>query len=475
MAQDIVINGATYPDTPGLSVPKSGGGSAYFPDTSGDTVTANVLQQGYTAHDASGQPITGTMTPGGGGAVPSDDVIFYDYDGTRLYSYSAAEFAALSSMPANPSHSGLTAQGWNWTLADAKTYVASYGKLNIGQMYVTDDGKTRLYITIAAKGRMTVPLYFSQTVANGVTIDWGDESVTETLSETGNVSTSHTYSSIGDYVITLSPSSGCTLGLGKGMSSYCVLGATGITGRVYTNMLQKVEVGSNVTSISAYAFQYCYSLASITIPSTVTSIATYTFYYCYSLASITIPSSVTSIDTDAFYYCYSLASITIPSSVTTIGNYAFSYCNALASITIPSSVTSIGTYVFSDCCSLASITIPSTVTSIGQNAFYNCNSLASITIPSTVTSIGTYAFCNCYSLASITIPSTVTSIGTYAFSSCCGVSEYHIKRTSPPTLSNKNAFGNIPSDCKIYVPSNSLSIYKSASNWSNYASYMVGE
>ena len=34
MAQTIVINGATYPDVPGLSVPRSGGGSAYFMDPS---------------------------------------------------------------------------------------------------------------------------------------------------------------------------------------------------------------------------------------------------------------------------------------------------------------------------------------------------------------------------------------------------------------------------------------------------------
>ena len=42
------------------------------------------------------------------------EVNFLDYDGTILYSYTAAEFAALPSMPANPTHDGLTEQGWNW-------------------------------------------------------------------------------------------------------------------------------------------------------------------------------------------------------------------------------------------------------------------------------------------------------------------------------------------------------------------------
>jgi len=67
-----------------------------------------------------------------GGSAPEKDVNFIDYDGTILYSYTAAEFANLSALPANPTHSGLTAQGWNWSLSDAKTYVASYGKLWIG-------------------------------------------------------------------------------------------------------------------------------------------------------------------------------------------------------------------------------------------------------------------------------------------------------------------------------------------------------
>lgn len=88
-----------------------------------------------------------------GGSVSKSDVNFYDYDGTCRYSYTAAEFAELTAMPANPTHTGLTAQGWNWSLSDAKTYVASYGKLNIGQIYITSDGKTRLYIRLE-EGRL---------------------------------------------------------------------------------------------------------------------------------------------------------------------------------------------------------------------------------------------------------------------------------------------------------------------------------
>ena len=374
--------------------------------------------------------IASIESSGGGGGTSSgaskSDVNFYDYDGTLLHSYTKSAFLALSALPDLPTRDGLTCQGWNYTLAKAKEYVTSYGVLDIGAMYITDDGKTRLYIKIAAEGRMIVPLYFSQTVANGVTIDWGDGSATQTLSGTGSKNTTHTYTSIGDYVITLKVNSGI-LGLGYGSTSYCVMGATGNNGKVYCNMLQKVEIGSGVTSIGACAFYNCYSLASIVIPNGVTSIGNNAFYNCYSLASIVIPNGVTSIGKSAFITCYSLASIVIPSSMTIIEASAFNSCYSLASVVIPSDVT-ISNNVFSYCCSLASVVIPNGVTSIKISAFSACYGMAY-----------------------------------YDFSASKAI----------PTLSDTSAFSNIPSDCKIVVPDDLYDTWVAATNWSTYASKIV--
>ena len=134
--------------------------------------------------------------------------------------------------------------------------------------------------------------------------------------------------------------------------------------------------------------------------------------------------------------------------MTSIGQYAFNYCYSLASVTILGSVTSIGQYAFSYCYALASITILGSVTSIGNNAFYGCYALASITIPSSVTSITTKAFQNCYGLGSI-----------------------HFKGENPPTVDASDAFGNVPTDCKIYVPTGKLSAYTSASNYPSSSTY----
>ena len=363
----------------------------------------------------------------GGGTTPGapGDITFYDYDGTIVTSWTLAELATKTALPDYPSHEGLTCQGWNWSLADLKT---TNRKMNVGAMYITDDGATRLHIRIATVGRMTVPLYIGQTVANGVSIDWGDGSTAETLSGTGNVNTSHTYADPGDYVISLMPQDGCTLSFGDGSISNCLMGSTGNNGRVYCNMLQEVYIGRNVTSIGGNAFSYC-----------------------YSLESVTIPDGITSIGSRAFGYCYSLESVTIPDGITSIGGSAFLYCPPLASITIPDGVTKIVENTFQNCYSLASITIPDGFTSISASSFYNCYSLANATIPDGVTSINSSAFYNCYGMRY------------YDFSAC----------TSVPALSHTNAFKNIPSDCQMLIPAALYDEWSTATNWATYASYMV--
>ena len=389
---------------------------------------------------------------GGGGAVTLsakwNDVTFIDYDGSVLYSYTVAEAQALTELPPLPEHEGLICQGWNWSLESIK---ALNREVTVGAMYITDDGSTRLNIRIATIGRMDVPLYINQNIANGVFIDWGDGSDAETLSGTGNKNVTHTYSEPGYYTISLIPKDGCALVLGHGSSNLCILGTNTDTGYAYCNMLQSVHIGKNVSWIRDYAFKNCYSLSSITMPARMTgSIGQYAFQSCYSLSSIAIPNSITSIRASAFQSCYSLSSIAIPNSVTSIENNTFYYCYSLNKLTVPNSVKSFSY--------LAQV----------------CHSLSSITISDNTTSIGSYSFSNCYSLTSITIPASVISIGSYAFQKCYGMRYYDFSAcTSVPTLSNTNAFNSIPSDCQMLIPAALFDEWSTATNWATYAKYMV--
>ena len=291
----------------------------------------------------------------GGGTTPGSpgDITFYDYDGTIVTSWTLEELATKTVLPDYPSHEGLTCQGWNCSLADLKT---TNRKMNVGAMYITDDGKTRIYIRLE-EGR-TSPML--GVCPNGtVTVDWGDETTPDTLTGTSTTAVkwtpNHAYAAPGEYVIKLTVDG--TMGfygdLGSGGAILRYSSGSDNRNSVYRNSVQKIEIGNGVTSIKQNAFNACYSLISIIIPNSITSIEESTFNTCSSLSSITIPNSVTSIGTAAFNGCYSLSPITIPNSVTSILQQAFSRCFSLSSITIPNSVTSIGASVFYTCSSVA--------------------------------------------------------------------------------------------------------------------------
>ena len=187
-----------------------------------------------------------TIPSGGGGA---DAVRFIDYDGSVVDSYTAAEFANLSSMPANPTHEGLTAQGWNWTLADAKAYVAKYGRLDIGQMYITDDSKTRIKIKLE-DGRLSPVLGLG--INGSVDVDWGDGTDHGTMTGS-NVSTlvqlQHVYAAAGEYTIALTVT-GSVGFLGDSTYRAAILRKSGVTSatalesRVYQNAVQELYIGN---------------------------------------------------------------------------------------------------------------------------------------------------------------------------------------------------------------------------------------
>ena len=271
---------------------------------------------------------------GGGGTIPaasSKDVNFYDYDGTLIYSYTLEEAQALTALPDGPTHDGLVFDGWNRSLESVKSLTR---EMNIGAMYSTDDGTTRIYIHLE-DGRTSPMLGISP---NGtVTVDWGDGTETDILTGTSLTTVkwtpTHNYASPGDYVIKLTVEGEAQLSGDNSSDAFAYILRYSSTAdsrnQVYQNSILKVEIGAGI-HIESDAFSYCHSLSSITIPEGVTSIGRNAFYYCHSLSSITIPEGVTSIGNYAFYSCYSLSSITIPEGVTSIGNYAFQNCYGIA-------------------------------------------------------------------------------------------------------------------------------------------------
>lgn len=474
-------------------------GSAY-------TISASQLTSGTKSITANGTGIDVTNYSSVNVNVPIPEaptkkrINFVDYDGTILYSYWQSEWWDVTSLPSNPSHEGLTAQGWNWTKAQIdETQGYSESEVWVGQMYTTEYQSTKIHIDLW-DGREHPYLGIG---VNGIAeINWGDNTEWETVtgSSTSTVTyIDHQYDTGGEYTIEISVSSGNVVLCGDQYISNTLKKDTTSTTvnkhRVYANAIKRVEIGAN-TSLGDYAFCNCTSLESVTIPSG-TSVGAGAFNGCCSLKGLTIPSGVTSVRNHLCAGCTSLRTVSLPSSITQVGVYAFDGCGSLEGVGLPYSVTSIGANAFANCKSITYFSTPAGLTSLGATAFANCHSLRELyfvdeveTIPNSAflnccsvteiwlswstTTIEESAFSGCLSIASVYVPDALETIGNYAFADCYGVAMYHFFSETPPTLGT-NVFQNIQPDCKIYVPSASVSAYKTATNWSAYASYIEAD
>lgn len=261
------------------------------------------------------------------------------------------------------------------TDGDAEGYDRGYAEGQAaggGELGPATDGATELYISIEADELRTVGFRFYQSVANGVTIDWGD-GTTETKADIWSIYVSHTYDSIGEYVIRLIPDEWCGLGFGNqgryGVDDASLFGdaANNYGAKRYGVILKKLVVGSGVTDIYDYAFYACDRLEEVYISDGVTTLNQRCFYMCWSLRKVRLPSSLTTISIYSFCSNYGLSKIEIPNGVTIIGLYALASCFSLQRIDLPESLKTLTNYAVSNSVNIREIhckaTIPPTLTS----------------------------------------------------------------------------------------------------------------
>ena len=437
---------------------------------------------------------------------PDADVLFYDYDGTILYSYSKEEFLALTEMPANPTHEGLTAQGWNSTLVEAQNYVQKYEILNVGQLYVTDDGKTRLYIEITDPLALNIPICFMQKALSGITINWGDGSAEEVVS-TGtyrasvkmyDATTSHQYSSLGQYIITFSPINNCSMMLGN--YTYSLFGISNPStpvrpnGYIFSSVLKKIELGENVLGAYGYGIQCCVNLETITLSKQY--VALESFNRCEGLKHLNLPSYVT-INT-SYAFPDSLQSISYPVQLdSTALSYVTVYpvCGGSKRVCLPTKGSCTTIYNGSNG-EPVTLVIPDEVGYSSLERLYQLKQilprekaflfdiyfkfgnnvrLSSVNIAQGSTAIAAQAFVGCVSLSKLIFPSSITSINALAFLYCSGIQYYDFSQhESVPTLGSSNAFQNNNDTYQIRVPNALLDEWKAATNWSAVATHIVG-
>ena len=169
MAQNVIINGVTYQNVPQVDIPKSGGGTAEFYDTSDATLdSGDKMLSGNTAY-AAGTKYTGTIAT----KTSSDVTVSGDTVTTAAgyYASSVSKSVAAGSATAPASISGSSANvstGTN-TLTLSKTVsVTPTVSAGYGSAGTAGNCSVSLTASVTTKGAATyTPTTSNQSIASG--------------------------------------------------------------------------------------------------------------------------------------------------------------------------------------------------------------------------------------------------------------------------------------------------------------------
>lgn len=417
--------------------------------------------------------------------IERNDVNFYDYDGTLLFAYTLAETQALTELPTPKGHEGLVFQGWNWDYEDV---IALDYPMDIGAMYITDDGKTRFYLVVEDEEGVDIELGFTQT-ANDVIVDFGDGSPTQTSADAKAIIPHH-YAK-GSYVLKM---------WSQGKRKYTFLQSAATTNTfggvtdASSMILKKIEFGENAT-VEGYAFQRCTNLETISVYREFNGSSfgwTSTFESCLRLKHLNIPKGSQRLFGAMLQFCLSLKCITFPNSPIFLHDLAVARSglrfvriskNANMEKYIPLSYTEIEEFDFTakttssngffrECKKLKRVkNIEGCI--IYSNYFYGCYSLEEVKIPSEQTIMYSHGFTDCKTLRELTFPKGIVTIQGYAFYGS-GIGKFDFSALEAvPTLENTNAFLGTLATSKIIVPDALYDDWKAATNWSTYADRIV--
>lgn len=398
---------------------------------------------------------------GGRVAVEEKDVNFYDYDGTLLYSYTLEEAQKLTELPPAPDgHDELVFFEWNWSLDAIK---AENCQIDVGAMYDTNDSKAHLHITIEEYASKVVSL----TVTNSGYIDWGDGSEILTVTTTASTSYSHEYQSAGNYVIKVWEDNRY-IWLGYSSGSTNMFGATS-NQNPQALLLRKAFIGTKCRA-ERYCFANCTQLEYLTLnPNHGLS-----YGMCQGAVNLVCCHSTKRQNPNnynAFYDCISLRCVALSDGQNYISAGQFRNCRSLKRIRGKKSVRFSETYIFYTCMAL---TEARGQMNSGNTAVFTQNtSLRKFEIDDASTGIPNQAFESCFALQSLDIPSSVTTIGSQAFRGVYCMRKLKFNSTTPPTVSNANAFDLFPADCVVEVPKGTLATYQAATNYASIAAQMV--
>lgn len=270
-----------------------------------------------------------------------------------------------------------------------------------------------------------------------------------------------------------------------GNNAFC---STNISSVIFSNKLMRIEGGafSNTQTLSG----------SLTFPSTLKFIGDYAFSSCGLSGKLILPNSLEYIGYAAFQNAgIFTGNLRIPdkikiiknstfysnerrgcfdgildlNNVEFIENGSFESCGFQGPLVFPEGIVEIGDWTFYDCDGITSIQFPSTIRTIGEYAFIYCDRIGGqLIFPEGLISIKGKAFHLCSMIEGISLPSTLQTIGNNAFENCYNINKLTSLAIEPPTIQS-GAFNGVAKDnFTVEVPENSVTRYKSDSEWGQF-------
>lgn len=396
----------------------------------------------------------------GSGVVESKeykDVNFFDYEGTILYSYTWDEAKVMTELPPLPDRTseGLVCQGWNYTLEDMMAQADENGEngyADIGAIYTTDDGSTRIHIELTEEDDLS----FEFEIQSTMQVLWGD-GTSETYTTSSRQFIRHDYNQKGIYVIRLAHVD----------STRIFINSVHIKSK---GKITNIHYGTNVKSDVNYSD--CTRLMYLTYSQETQTHNNIQAAYKYTaLRFICYPKGFSGTAHSMGNLVFNLEHVSLPRGRTEVAVMTYT---TLKYLTLPSD-TAEGTRFMN---SNNIVKIRGWRPKNWQSSVYN--SLASLEKEDRGGEESTFIETNCFNdnrkMEKIKIPKLVTEIRNQAFRECIRMKWYNFTDlTAIPTLASTNVFAAIPADCKIVVPDALVEDWRAATNWTTYVDYIIGK
>lgn len=206
------------------------------------------------------------------------------------------------------------------------------------------------------------------------------------------------------------------------------------------------------------------------------------FSDCPVLETLQLPSTVKSIGDNAFMGSGRLTHMEIPAKVESIGYAPFLLCSDLQELTVASDNTAYRSidgvlYNYSGNTLLAypanksgtAFTAESTVSSVAPFAFAHQRHLRDYSAQIRLNSIGYGAFYACPSLATVSLMKRQSSVADYTFGQCVALEKIVCEALTPPECTALAFSGVDAGACRLFVPEESISDYRTAPGWSLFS------